>query len=390
MAIHALKSKRVMDGYRSIPNGVVIIENGKIIGVGPQSRTPIPDGAQVVDYGDDIIAPGFIDIHAHGYKGISCSISPEACLEFAGYMAQHGNPTILPTASVNIPNVLAAMKTQEKDGYTGASMPVIHMEGPFLTPKNIKGYESADAHLLSPSIEKFEEFWAQAEGRIRMMGVGIELPGALDLARHMKQKGVVVACAHTRLGYDDMLKAYENGVTHATHIYNVMTGLHHRRPGIVGATLSFDGITTEMICDGLHVHPAAMEIAIRCKGVDHIAMISDLTMAGLPDGDYKRDDGREITVKDGVARAKGVDPNLDNTMSGSCFTMEYGIRTVYQVLNRPLEDAIRMATITPAKLMGLDGFTGSLEVTKDADIVIFDNDINIKETIVKGTSVYNA
>ena len=166
-----------------------------------------------------------------------------------------------------------------------------------------------------------------------------------------------------------------------------MTGLHHRRPGITGACLTNDMIDCELICDTLHVHPAAMEIAIRCKGYDRIAIITDLTMAGLPDGEYVRPDGVVLEVKGGVSRMKGADPNQDNTMSGSCFLQNVGVRKVHE-LGHPLHAAVRMATISPARMMGLDKVTGSLEVGKDADIVVFDPDVNILETIVKGTTVY--
>jgi len=169
-----------------------------------------------------------------------------------------------------------------------------------------------------------------------------------------------------------------------------MTGLHHRRPGITGACLSNDMINCELICDTLHVHPAAMEIAIRCKGFDRLAMITDLGMGGLPDGDYPKANGTIIEVKDGIARLKGSDPSQDNTMAGSCITQNVGVKNVHKLLGHALHDAFRMATISPAKMMKIDSFTGSLEVGKDADIVVWDDDFNALETIVKGTTVYKA
>ncbi|MDL2225501.1 N-acetylglucosamine-6-phosphate deacetylase [Eubacteriales bacterium OttesenSCG-928-M02] len=387
--VRALKSTRVIDGYRSIPNGVVVYANDKIIAVGPQSRTPIPPGATVTDYGPFTISPGLIEMHAHGCKGINANTNAEACLDFANFVGQRGTTTLLPTINRKISVVLDAIKQQEKEGYKGASMPYIHMEGPFLTPKNIKGYETADTYLLPPSIEKFEELWEESEGRIRMMGLGIELPGALELVRHMKTKpGLVVACAHTKTGYDEIMEAYENGVTHGTHIFNVMTGLHHRRPGTVGAILTTDGITTEVICDGFLVDLAAVDVAIRCKGIDNIAIITDLSMAGLSDGDYLRDDGRWITVENGVSYAKGVDRRKDNTMSGSSITQNIGVRNIHKRLGYPLEDAIRMATVTPARILGLQHKIGSLQVGMDADIIVFDEDLTMQEVIVKGTTIH--
>ncbi|MBE5780577.1 MAG: N-acetylglucosamine-6-phosphate deacetylase, partial [Clostridiales bacterium] len=357
-----------------------------------QKTTPIPEGAEVVDCGNNVISPGLIDIHIHGCKGQPAAQSFENTKQLSDFVAKFGTTTILPTVSTTegLKYAYQLMELQKSEGYTGAAVPGMHMEGPFLSPKNLPGRPEVDADLLPPTIEKFDEFWEASHGNIKLVDIGIDQPGAFELTRYMRDKGVVVSIAHSKSGYDLMMEAMEHGVTHATHLYNVMTGLHHRRPGITGACLSNDMINCELICDTLHVHPAAMEIAIRCKGFDRLAMITDLSMAGLEDGDYERANGIVIEVKDGIARLKGSDPSQDNTMSGSCITQNVGIRSVHKLLGHALHDAFRMATISPAKMMGLDSFTGSLEVGKDADIVIWDDDFNALETIVKGTTVYKA
>ena len=158
-------------------------------------------------------------------------------------------------------------------------------------------------------------------------------------------------------------RAIEAGYHHATHLYNVMTGLHHRRPGIVGGFLTHDGTTCELICDGLHVHPWALDIAIRCKGPDRIAMITDLSLAGAPEGDYPAGTvfpGVEIVVKDGIARVKGSNPMQDNTMAGSTMLQNVGVRNVLK-LGYSLPIAFRMASLTPARIMDVDKQKGSLE-----------------------------
>ena len=388
--VRAFVSKRVVDGYRMIHDGVVVIADGKIQAVGAQKTTRIPEGAEVVDCGNNVVSPGLIDIHIHGCKGQSANESLENTLQLCEFVAQYGTTSILPTVNSTdgVRYVYEASEIQKKEGYKGAAIPGSHMEGPFLSPKELPGRPEVDAHLLPPTIEKFDEFWEASHGQIKMVDIGIDRPGAFELTRYMRDKGVVVSIAHSKSGYDLMMEAMEHGVTHATHLYNVMTGLHHRRPGITGACLTNDMINCELICDTLHVHPAAMEVAIRCKGYDRIAMITDLSMAGLSDGDYERPGGTTITVKDGIARMKGSDPSQDNTMAGSCITQNVGVRNVHKVLGHPIEAAIRMATISPAKMMGLDSFTGSLEVGKDADITIWDDDFNALETIVKGTTVY--
>ncbi|MDL2225496.1 N-acetylglucosamine-6-phosphate deacetylase [Eubacteriales bacterium OttesenSCG-928-M02] len=390
--IRALKSSRVIDGYRSIKDGVVVLTDGKITAIGPQSYVNIPDGAQVTDYGDLVISPGFIDIHCHGYKGIMAGDSVENTLGMAAFIAKAGTTSFLPTTNTvdGVRHAYEASEIQKKEGYQGAAIPGSHMEGPFLSPKELPGRPEVDAHLLPPSIEKFNEFWEASHGQVRLVDIGIDRPGAFELTHHLKSLGILVSIAHSKSGYDLMIEAMENGVTHATHLYNVMTGLHHRRPGITGAALSNDMITCELICDTHHVHPAAMDVAIRCKGYDRIAIITDLSMAGIPDGDYTMPGFGAITVKDGISRMAGSDPSQDNTMAGSCFTQNYGVKNVRD-LGYPLEAAVRMASISPAKMVKIDSFTGSLEVGKDADIVIFDEaTVTMQEVIVKGTTVHKA
>ena len=388
--IRVLKSSRVVDGYRTIRDGVVVYQDGKIQAVGAQKTTPIPDGAEVVDYGDNIICPGFIDIHLHGCKGEAAMESLRNTKQLSDFVAQYGTTSILSTGrnfSV-VDYAYQMMEVQKKEGYTGAAIAGSHMEGPFYPPKNLPGRPDVDAGIIPPDIDKFNEAWELSHGTVKLLDLGVELPGAFELARHARDLGILVACAHSKAGYDAMIEGIEHGITHATHLYNVMTGLHHRRPGITGAALTSDMMTCELICDTYHVHPAAMEIAIRCKGYDRIAIVTDLSMAGIPDGEYVKPGGVAVVVKDGVCRFKGSDPSQDNTMSGSCFTQNVGVRNVHKLLGHPLHAAIRMATISPAKMIGIDSFTGSLEVGKDADIAVFDDDFNSLETIVKGTSVY--
>ncbi|MBE5780574.1 MAG: N-acetylglucosamine-6-phosphate deacetylase [Clostridiales bacterium] len=390
MSIRALKSKYVVDGYRTINDGIVIYADGKIQAVGSQKNVKIPEGAEVVDYGENIICPGLIDIHLHGCKGIAAMGSLENTKLLSDYVVGFGVTTIVPTGrSMDVVKyAYEMMEVQKKEGYTGAAVAGSHMEGPFYPPKNLPGRPDVDAGIIPPDIDKFNEAWEMSHHTVKILDLGVELPGAFELARHAKDLGILVACAHSKAGYDEMVEGMEHGITHATHLYNVMTGLHHRRPGITGAALSNDMISCELICDTYHVHPAAMEIAIRCKGVDNIAMVSDHSMGGLPDGEYTKAGGVAVVVKDGICRFKGSDPSQDNTMSGSCFLQNAGLRSVTKVLSRPLHEAVRMATISPAKMINIDSFTGSLEVGKDADIAVFDPDFNSLETIVKGTVVF--
>ncbi|MDL2225500.1 N-acetylglucosamine-6-phosphate deacetylase [Eubacteriales bacterium OttesenSCG-928-M02] len=389
----ALYADTVIDGYRTIPQGVVLIADGRILAVGPRNHISIPPGAASTDYGPLILSPGFLDIHIHGARAKTVDDSLEDALFLTEYAAQHGNTGILITSTVLSGAIHGkkAMEHQAKNGCTGAVIEGIHMEGPFLSPKDIPGMAQLDKDLIEPSVEAFAPFWDAAGDAIRIVAMGIDRPGAFPLARHLRDKGILVACAHTKAGYDTMLAAMEHGFTHITHLYNIMTGLHHRRPGVTGAALTNDMLSCELICDTYHVHPAAMEIAIRCKGIDNIAMVSDHLMGGLPDGDHYWESGAGwITVTDGQTRIKGADPTKEGTMAGSCYLQDKGIHTLTHVLGYPIHQAVRMATVNPAKMAGLSHRIGSLEVGKDANITVFDEDINIVETIVRGNTVYRA
>jgi N-acetylglucosamine-6-phosphate deacetylase len=255
----------------------------------------------------------------------------------------------------------------------------------------VQGVDTGDANRPLPDISLLEKLLEEGEGGIRIMGLGILLPGVEALARRLREAGVVVAIAHTKANAAQFARAIEAGYQHATHLFNVMTGLHHRRPGVVGGTLVHDGITCELICDALHVHPWAMDVAIRCKGVDRIALITDLTMAGCEDGEYERGIFGDIAVvvKDGIARIKGSNEFQDNTMAGSTMLQNIGVRNVLK-LGYSLPEAFRMASLTPARIVGCDRFKGSLEITKDADIIVIDDNVNVKATYVKGSLLFSS
>ena len=387
-----MKAKQLVTPSKVVCDGVVVIEDGRITGVGSQATVPVPEGAETVDYGDNILAPGMMDIHCHGYFEGRAGDSAERSLAMAEFILRGGTTSFLPTVNRAhyAANVAKARRIQKEEGLKGADIVGIHMEGPFLEPKKVKGVDTGDSNAPTPDMAMLEEILKAGEGGIKMMGLGILLPGAEDVVRRLREEGIVVAIAHTKAGAQEFARAIEAGYQHATHLYNVMTGLHHRRPGIVGGFLTHDGTTCELICDGLHVHPWAMDIAIRCKGPDRIAIITDLSLAGAPEGEYPRPErGITIVVKDGIARVKGSNPLQDNTMAGSTMMQNVGVRSVLK-LGYSLPIAFRMAALTPARIMGLDKQKGSLEITKDADVIVIDGDVNVKAAYVKGDLLYKA
>ncbi len=390
----ALKSKRMVTPNAVVPDGVIVIKDGRIADVGTQSTVSIPADAQAIDYGDGILAPGLVDIHCHGYIGGRAGESTENSLKMANFILRGGTTSFLPTTNRAqfAANVAKARRIQQEQGYEGADIIGMNLEGPFLEPKKVEGVDTGDANLIAPSLDVLEEILAAGEGGIRIMGVGILLENAEKIVRRLREEGIIVAITHTKANAQQFSEAVQWGFNHATHLYNVMTGLHHRRPGVVGGVLSHDGLTAELIADGLHVHPWALDVAIRCKGPDRIALITDLSLGGAEDGEYPRGafgGNISIVVKDGIARIKGSNEYQDNTMAGSTMLQNVGIRSVCK-LGYSLPVAFRMGALTPSRIIGMDRYKGSLEITKDADIIVIDDDINVKAAYVKGSLLYQA
>ena len=383
----AIKTHRLITPLQDLRDAVILIEGKKIASVGSQGNIPIPDSAKVIDVGDRIVAPGFIDLHHHGAVGVLAADGAEATKKIGQHLVKTGTTAWLPT--VNTLDSLEGIVTAKEDGTGGAAIIGIHMEGPFLAPKGIPGFEVVDKGLRGPSIREFTQFVEAAEGNLKLMGIAPELDGALDLVREMRRVGVVPAVAHTKATYEQFMMAVEAGVRHTTHTYNVMTGMHHRKPGVVGGVLTCDQVTAELIADGYHVSPVAMDILVRCKGVDKVALISDnVPLAGMPDGAYEIF-GRRVIKKDGISRLEGSMPGMDGTMAGSEWPLNHGIHNLIDLVGISLPNAIRMATLTPATIIGADSYKGSIEPGKDADLVVIDEKMQVHLTMVEGEVVFS-
>jgi N-acetylglucosamine-6-phosphate deacetylase len=380
----AVKVKTMISPLRVIDDAVLFVKDGTIEFAGSAKNFQVPEGCEVIELGDKYLVPGFFDIHHHGAMGQRAGGGgPEGIKKIGQFLPSTGCTSWLPT--VNAEQHCIDIVQVMKEGTGGADIPGIHMEGPFLEPKNLPGKPEADAHLKKPDVPTLEKMQEAAEGNIRLMGVGITMPGAHELIRAMRGLNIVPSIAHSKGGYEDFMAAVDAGLSHATHIYNVMTGMHHRRPGITGGILSCDAVTGELIGDGFHVHPAAMDVVYRCKGPERVALITDQSeLAGLPDGRYVRPNGVPIIKKDGICRMEGFDEKTDNTMAGSTLTMDHNVRTLVNKVHIPLKDVIRMATLTPATIVGIDKFKGSLEPGKDADFVVLSKDLVVESAYVRG------
>ena len=386
MAKLALKAGRVLTPLQDLRNAVILIQGDRIEAVGRQANITIPEEAQVMDFGDRIITPGFVDVHNHGANGHWARDGAEAVKEVARWLAQTGTTGWLATVG-NVAGVKGVAQA-EREGTGGASIPGIHCEGPYLAPKNLPGQPFQEPPLAD--IDLYYQMLEAGEGLIRIMDCAPELPGAMELIQEIVRTGVTASCAHTKVDYDTFMRAVEAGIRHITHSYNVMTGMHHRRPNVVGGVLTCDAVVGELISDGLHVHPVAMDVLIRCKGFDKVCAVTDSTpLAGLPDGEFDWQ-GHQIIKRNGISRMAGFDEMQDGSMAGSEWPLDRDIWTLVDKVGIRLQDAVRMATLTPATTAGLADDIGSLESGRYADLVVIDERVNVFLTMVHGEVVYRA
>jgi N-acetylglucosamine-6-phosphate deacetylase len=369
-------------------SSVVIDDAGKIAYIGPMEGAPAVDGLRL-DLRNLIVAPGFIDIHVHGGHGItfgSTETLEKDLKEYSSWVVQNGVTGFLLSITAPSPDELAALIRAyvplfEKRA-AGAEPLGIHLEGPFMNIER-KGAQNP-AWIRDPDIAEADRYLEAGQGWIRQMTMAPELPNAEEVAARFRSAGVMLAVGHSTADYDIAVRALAGNWKHITHTFNAQTGLHHRDPGIVGAVLGSEQITAELIADTIHVHPGAMKVLIRCLGSDRVVLVTDaMAGAGLPDGEYELL-GFTVTVHEGKAT------QADGTIAGSAAVMNECVRNVHQQVKIPLEQAIKMASLNPARVIGLSNRLGSLVVGNDASITVVDEQVNVHLTMVNGEIVYNA
>lgn len=336
-------------------------------------------GPEELDARGLFVAPGFIDLQVNGGAGYNFeSAAPAEILKIVEFHLSHGTAGLLPTlvtAPINkLRETMVQLKALNHPAILGA-----HLEGPFISQKR-KGAHNPE-YILLPSLEKFHELVTDFVGFIKIVTLAPELPQAMELAREIKKIGAIPAIGHTEATYEQAWQAVQMGAELFTHLGNAMTGLHHREPGAVGAALDSDAYV-ELICDGVHLHPAFVRLVAKVKGYDRICLVTDaISAAGLPDGQYTLGD-LPVFVENEVARL------ADGTLAGSTLTMERAVKNFMEFTGCSLPEAVRCATLNPARLLGIDDRKGSLAVGKDADLVIFDEDFRVHYTILGGKIVY--
>lgn len=369
---------------RVVEGGLLAYEDGRITDVwdlADPAAPPVPAGAEVVERG--YLAPGYLDIHVHGGGGADfMDADPEAVVAITTTHVRHGTVGLLAT-TLTAPEeeIIRAIRAARKAPRRGARVLGFHVEGPFINVKH-KGAQNPE-YVRPASIEEIDRWMAEGGPGDRWhVTLAPETEGALEAIRHLVSRGATVSAGHTDATYEQLRAAAEAGLSHATHLYNGMRGLHHREPGTVGGAITLPGMTVELIADGVHVHPASMQVAIRTRGPAHVLLVTDAMMAaGMGDGEFKLGEF-PVIVKGGEARLHG------GSLAGSVLTMDRAVQNIVRLVGLDLPTAVAMASLNPARLMGLAERKGSLAVGKDADLLILDEDLNVKTTIIGGEVVY--
>ncbi|MBS1811717.1 MAG: N-acetylglucosamine-6-phosphate deacetylase [Acidobacteria bacterium] len=371
-----------------IPDATVLCEEEKITFVGPGKNANPEPGSQIMDATGKYVFPGFIDTHVHGSGGDDVMISGAAGIQRAGKnMVRYGTTAWLPTtiAARHEEILFAIEETRKAQNTTAPTSQILglHLEGPYINIK-FKGAQP-DEGIREPNFDELDELLAAADGQIKVMTLAPELPGSLEMIRRLKAHKIVASLGHSECDYDTALAAIEAGATYATHLFNAMSGVHHRKPGLAACCLNEPGICAELILDGVHVNPQMARLATRNKGREGIALITDATTAqGCGDGLYQL--GKfQVEVKGALCTLMD-----GTTIAGSVLTMNHAVRNAVAFTGMNLVDIAYMAAMMPAKRCGVAKHKGSIEVGKDADIAVLNADFSVAATIVNGNAAYSA
>ncbi|MEK5061573.1 N-acetylglucosamine-6-phosphate deacetylase [Paenibacillus shunpengii] len=372
-----------------IEDGVVVIENDTIVYAGTHAALPHrwnEGDIETFTSENGYIVPGFIDIHVHGGGGEDFMNSDENVLNtITSYHASQGTTTMLAT-TMTAPKDWIEKVLSEVNKYRAKEMPYaqlagVHLEGPFISSK-WPGAQNPE-HISLPNVDWLISWEQQYPELVRQVTLAPEQQGAHEVIAWLKEKGIIAALGHTDATYEEVEAAVEAGLHHAVHTFNAMTPLHHRKPGVAGAVLSDERISAEIIADGIHVHPAAVSLLAQLKSrLQKLVLITDaISATGLEDGNYTLGD-LPVIVKDGVARLEdGV------TLAGSTLTMIRGFRFLVQEAGLSIVEASQAASHNPAELLGILDATGTIDQGKQADLLLLDASLELKQVWIKGRAL---
>jgi N-acetylglucosamine-6-phosphate deacetylase len=365
---------------RELVPGAVLIEDGIIAEIrhGSEDR-PLPQ--PVIE--THMVAPGFVDLQVNGGFGADVGHDPDAIRTLARCLPQTGVVAFLPTMITSpadfYPGVLEAFaQSRETEG----AIPLgLHLEGPFLSPLRRGAHrqdliEAADPSVLDVILEHPHAV------HLALVTLAADRPDAVTIIRRLRERRVVVSLGHTDATYEQFEAAVDAGAEMATHLYNAMAPFQHRAPGAIGASLIDDRVTVGLIADGIHSHRASVALAVRAKGYDRVALVTDMAAAaGMPDGEYQLG-GRVVALRDGAVRLP------DGTLAGSALTMIEAVRNTFRWASAPLGMVLRMAGEIPARILGLEDTFGPLRIGRPAHLILIDRNLGVEGTLVAGEFVY--
>lgn len=388
----AIINGKIINPQRISEGEAIIIENGKICGITDNSQ--VPCDCEIIDAKGSYVSPGFVDIHVHGGGGYSFMDGDvESFVGVAEAHMQHGTTSMLPTTLAckfdELKQTLSVFDDAEKANINGARLLGFNLEGPYFSLEQC-GAQNPE-YITPPKKEEYNEIYDKYGKNIKIWCSAPELDGACEFATFVRQRGIVASIAHTNADYDKVVKGYEAGYRHVTHLYSGMTGVFrvnsYRFAGVVESAFLIDDLTVEVIGDGCHLPKPLLQLIYKIKGADRIALVTDATNAAGQNVTESRlgskKNGIKVIVEDGVAKL----PDRQS-FAGSVATMDRLVRNMYRLAEVKLTDAVKMATLTPARIIGVDDKKGSIAPGKDADIVLFDDNINVKMTIIGGRTVY--
>ena len=386
-----LSAHRLYTPQEEIPEPLLFIEDGLISAVTSRAQTEIPRNATVVDLTKDsagaILAPGFVDIHMHGGAGLDVMrASPAELPHLNKFLTTHGVTGYFPTTvAAPLDQTCAALERMAdaieaapgaSNGNAVQARPLgIHLEGPFLSHKR-RGVHPPE-YLVEPTLEIFERLWQAARGKVRMMTIAPELPGALEVIAEAARRKVCVSIGHSDAVLEAARAGVRAGARHATHTFNAMRPLDHRDPGILAEVLTDSRLTADIIVDGIHVAPEVVQLFLQAKGIERAVLITDATAAaGMPDGTYQLGP-IQVEVKDGRCTMGGK-------LAGSVLTMDRAVRNVTQFAGWSLQNAVRAASLNPARAAGLAQGCGVLAPGAEANLVVLNPGGEVRQTFIRG------
>ena len=384
----AFTASRLYTPLEEIQNPLLLVEDGLISEVSSRSGKELPGNVPLVDFGDAVLAPGFVDIHMHGGAGLDVMrASPSELPRLGKFLTTHGVTGYFPTTvAAPLDATCAALErladaieaaVSSANGDSLQARPLgIHLEGPFLSHKR-RGVHPPE-NLLTPTVAIFDRLWQAARGHVRVLTIAPEIPGALEVIAEAARRKVCVSIGHSDAELPIAQAAVKAGARHATHTFNAMRPLDHRDPGIIGQVLSDDHMSADIIVDGIHVAPPVVKLFLRAKGRERAVLITDaISATGMPDGRYQLGP-IEVDVKDGKCTFGG-------SLAGSVLTMDRAVRNVIQFSDWSLRDAVRAATLNPAQAVGLSAHHGVLVQGANADFTVLTPAGEVLKTIVRGS-----